>query len=525
MEKKFVCTADEPVVQSTAGKLRGFIYDGVYTFYGIKYADAERFQAPVPPAAWEGVQDAVNYGYVCPMSGNPAPKSELYIPHRFWPSNEHCQYLNIWSPTLEPGARKPVMVWFHGGGFSSGSSIEQVAYEGDSLAKREDVVVVTVNHRLNILGFLDMSSFGEKYRNSVNAGMADLVAALRWIRDNIAGFGGDPGNVTIFGQSGGGGKCEALLQIPEADGLFHKAIMMSGIMPPSSAKPVDHRVIIEEMLRELNIAPDRAEELETVPYELLDRVYNRAAEKLHTSIQWGPVANDWYLGDPLKVGFSEHAKKIPVIAGTVVAEFASRNELAAENAMTEEEKLAAVEKAFGEDAGDVLGAFRKSYPGEDLNLIGKVDMIFRPSTVEFIRKKAEVSCADAYLYVFAMKFDIKGGAYAWHCADIPFVFRNTARVPSAFVEGVTERLEDEMCGAWTSFAYTGNPNHPGLVRWDSYTEKTPVTMVFRRNSGALPDFDTELMALLRKHSNETAESLLAGMMKKVTKGKEKEWIY
>ncbi|MBR3544476.1 MAG: carboxylesterase family protein, partial [Oscillospiraceae bacterium] len=228
MARRFYSGADTTVM-TAEGLLKGFFLDDVYTFHGIKYADAERFQMPTAPQPWEGVKDATNYGYICPVSGEPMPTGEILIPHRFWPANEHCQYLNIWSPTLDGGAKKPVMVWLHGGGFANGSSIEQVAYEGDALAKWGDVVVVTLNHRLNILGYLDMSSFGEKYRNSVNAGMADIVEALRWIRRNIAAFGGDPTNVTLFGQSGGGGKISALLQIPEAAGLFHKAVLMSGI--------------------------------------------------------------------------------------------------------------------------------------------------------------------------------------------------------------------------------------------------------------------------------------------------------
>ncbi|MBR3060718.1 MAG: carboxylesterase family protein [Oscillospiraceae bacterium] len=198
MARDFRCSADT-VAKTADGLLRGFFLDGLYIFQGVKYADAGRFQAPAPVKPWEGIREATNYGYICPVANEPMPTGELLIPHRFWPSNEHCQYLNIWTPSLERGAKKPVIVWLHGGGYSSGSSIEQVAYEGDALAEYADAVVVTLNHRLNILGFLDMSSFGEKYRNSVNAGMADIVEALRWVKRNIAAFGGDPENVTLIG--------------------------------------------------------------------------------------------------------------------------------------------------------------------------------------------------------------------------------------------------------------------------------------------------------------------------------------
>ncbi|MFQ7749118.1 MAG: carboxylesterase family protein, partial [Eubacteriales bacterium] len=221
MAKKFVCSTTEPVVSTKAGKVRGFCVDGTYTFHGIKYADADRFQMPRPVEPWDGVKDALSYGYVSPMLDKETAVGEIMVPHRYWPKDENCQYLNIWSQSLCEEAKKPVMVWLHGGGFSAGSSIEQMAYDGENLSKFGDVVVVTLNHRLNILGYLDLSPYGEKYKNSGNAGNADLVAALQWVHDNIAAFGGDPENVTIFGQSGGGGKVSSLMQTPAADGLFH----------------------------------------------------------------------------------------------------------------------------------------------------------------------------------------------------------------------------------------------------------------------------------------------------------------
>ena len=166
----------------------------------------------------------------CPLMNQDVPNGELMVPHRYWPMDENCQYLNIWTGSLDPEAKKPVMVWLHGGGFFAGSSIEQVAYDGTNLCQTGDVVVVSLNHRLNILGYLNLSDYSEKYARSANAGTADMVEALRWIRDNIAQFGGDPDNVTLFGQSGGGMKVTVLMQTPEADGLFHKGIIQSGVL-------------------------------------------------------------------------------------------------------------------------------------------------------------------------------------------------------------------------------------------------------------------------------------------------------
>ena len=180
--KEFVMNKTSPIVETTKGKLRGFRFDGVDHFYGIRYAKAKRSQMPEPVPAWEGVKDAGSYGMNCPVLSEPMPTGEVLIPHRFWPSSEHCQYLNLWTKSCEPSAKRPVLFWIHGGGYASGSGMEQICYDGFNLAKDDDVVVVTVNHRLNAFGYLDLSAFGEKYWNSVNVGMADLVEALRCCR-------------------------------------------------------------------------------------------------------------------------------------------------------------------------------------------------------------------------------------------------------------------------------------------------------------------------------------------------------
>ncbi|MBQ1377884.1 MAG: carboxylesterase/lipase family protein, partial [Lachnospiraceae bacterium] len=203
--KQFMCN-DKTTVSTKAGKLRGYFFDGSYIFKGVHYAEADRFEKPRDVEPWEGVKDATSFGFVCPLMGKETPSGELLVPHAYWPQDEHCQNLNVWTTDLCPEAKKPVMVWLHGGGYSAGSSIEQICYDGANMAKLGDVVVVTLNHRLNIIGYLDLSDFGEEYDNTGNLGHMDMVAALKWVHENIASFGGDPENVTIFGQSGGGMK-------------------------------------------------------------------------------------------------------------------------------------------------------------------------------------------------------------------------------------------------------------------------------------------------------------------------------
>ena len=527
MARDFRCTSDT-VAKTADGLLRGFFLDDLYIFQGIKYADARRFRAPEPVKPWAGIRDATNYGYICPVANEPMPTGELLIPHRFWPSNEHCQYLNIWTPTLEDGAKKPVIVWLHGGGYSSGSSIEQVAYEGDALAKYADAVIVTLNHRLNILGFLDMSSFGEAYANSVNAGMADIVEALRWVKRNISAFGGDPENVTLIGQSGGGGKISTLLQTPAAAGLFHKAILMSGIFEGGEAAPVDHREYVLEMMQALGIAAHEPEKLEKVPYDVLMRAFNKVAlKKLREEkkmINWGPVPNAWYLGDPMKVGFSDYAKTVPTIAGTVIAEFGGFGP--GETAPDRASALRILEKTYGDKTEKLVKLFEAAYPEKDILDLGKLDVGARRATARYIEEKARVSSAPAYLYVFALSFAVDGLKPAWHCADIPFVFHNADRVPCCNIPGVSDKLEAEVAGAVAAFARTGDPNHPELAFWPAYEDGKKTTMIFDRSTRAGENYDRALIEAL--HALAPAGDML-GMAVRMLEAAEREeggeWIY
>ena len=227
---RIVADAKTAIVSTAYGDIRGFIKDGIYNYKGIQYARADRFMAPQPPESWQGVRTALSDVKVCPIETPNLLSDEMEFAqgHHWGFETEDCLRLNIWTPGINDGKKRPVMVWLHGGGYSGGSSIELPFYDGENLARTGDVVVVSVNHRLNILGFLDLSAYGEKYAASANAGIADLVAALKWVNGSIAGFGGDPGNVLIFGQSGGGGKVSTLMSAPSAKGLFHKAVVQSG---------------------------------------------------------------------------------------------------------------------------------------------------------------------------------------------------------------------------------------------------------------------------------------------------------
>ena len=522
--KPFICTADYPIVETKNGKLKGFVFDGLFQFRGIQYAKAKRFQPAEPVEPWEGVKDATNYGFTAPTYGNPVPRGELMVAHRYWPENETCQFLNIWTPTLDTAAKKPVLVWFHGGGFSDGSSLEQLAYDGDSLSKTGDVVVITLNHRLNILGYLDMSPLDKKYENSVNAGVTDLAEALKWVRDNIACFGGDPSNVTIFGQSGGGGKVATLLQTPAANGLYHKAFIMSGTDNFYREKDAAHGPIVREMLKVLKFSEDEYEKLETIPYRTLMKAYIKACNKLQVGINWGPVANDYYLGHPCDSGVSAYAKKVPTVVGTVINEFFAMRPGHTEET-PEEEKLKALDQTYSGHGKEAADAYHKAYPGKDLAYLERLDTWVRPGAVAYMQKRAE-SEPETYgwIYQMALVFDINGGTGAWHCADIPFVFRNTEKVPAANIEGVTDKLETEMTGALLALAKTGDPNHADMPLWKPFTKDDQETMIFDRESRCVKDADTELLNIIRTYGPRSG-ILVASVPKDTEEEEGRDWLY
>lgn len=499
MARKFVCSKTEPVVQTKAGKLRGFILDGTYTFHGIKYADAKRFQMPKEVEPWEGVKNAMSYGFVSPMLSQDTPNAEMMVPHRYWPMDENCQYLNIWTQSVDPSAKKPVLVWLHGGGFAAGSSIEQVAYEGDNMSKHGDVVVVSLNHRLNILGYLNLAAFGDKYANSGNAGNADMVAALRWIHDNIANFGGDPENVTLFGQSGGGMKVWTLMQTPEADGLFHKGVIQSGLIDGfSDSESTDGTKIVKALLAELGYGENEVEKLETVPYYELAQAYNRVSPALAKEgayIGGNPISNEFYLGDPRVIGFTEHAKTIPVMVGTVFGEFAFGPAVEGKAALSEEEKKAMLREKYGDNTDRLIPLFQKAYPDKDLTDLLFLDSLFRAPSIDFIEKKAVHAQSPTYSYLFAYEFPFDDGHVAWHCSEIPFVFRNTERVPVCNEPGVSDQLEEQMFEAWVNFARTGNPNAPSLPGWPACKPGDEAVMVFDKTSEVRHNYDQELVRL------------------------------
>lgn len=500
IEKEFVCNNADTVVKTAAGKVKGYRYDGVNTFLGIQYAEAERFMPPKPVKPWDGIKDAQGYGWTAPLLREKGPWSNIVNPNRSYPESETCQFLNVWSPSLDPSAKLPVVVWIHGGGFESGSCVELTCYDGSNLAKYGQVVCVSLNHRLNVLGYLDLSSYGEKYVNSGNAGMADIVAALEWVRDNITGFGGNPNCVTVFGQSGGGAKVSTLLQVPAADGLFHRALIMSGASIQEESPSRNDREIVDGLLKELNLEGNDVDGLEKIDLDKLlaatDKVVNRLYPREESTIGrliWEPVPNDWYKGEPSRVGFTEHAKTIPVMVGTVIGEFNMRAMMHNKKHATEEERIAYLRPIFGEHTEELVRLFQKAYPGRNIAELATVDHKFRPGAIQFADGRARDDCCGTFVYLNTFEASYDDGMPLWHCGDIDFFFHNAELSPLHQVPGVTSKLQDQIFGTFMSFVRTGNPNHTGFPDWPAYSKAGAYTLLLGQQIEVKLDHDRELV--------------------------------
>lgn len=505
MPKSFNASLEGSIVDTVAGKIRGYYFDDTYIFQGIKYADAKRFQMPTPVEHWDGVKDAWGYGYASLTPFKDSCGEEITVPHRYWPQREECQYLNVWTQSLDPNAKKPVMVWLHGGGFLFGSAVELACTDGLDLCKYGDVVTVSLNHRLNILGFLDVSAYGdEKFANSGNVGMADIVAALEWIRDNIEKFGGDPNNVTIFGQSGGGGKVCALLQMPEADGLFHRAVVLSGIHKrrprPDAATS---KIVVGNMLKDLGIPENEFERLCDIPYDDLINSYLKIQKEMRAQgydvTGWAPLANGYYLGYAREDGFNPNAFNVPTIVCTCFGEHTRHPMLPYKYELSDEESMNYIREKFGDDAEKIAEDFKKAFPEKPLLDVLAMDFSTRYGSLDHVIKRSLVKgSAPVYSCMLAQDFPVNGGKPAWHCADVPFFMHTAMQFPINNFEGA-EKLLEEMAGAIVAFARTGNPNHENMAEWPAFDAETKPTMVFTTDgSKTRYDFDTDVLEDLKK---------------------------
>ena len=469
--------ATGPVAETASGKVRGAVINKVNAFKGISYGasteGANRFMPPVKPKPWTGVKDAMEWGPEAPQG----PHTEIPEVLATVPKgsiSEDCLHLNVWTNSLH--GKRPVMVWFHGGGFTSGNG-SYTMYDGANMARKHDVVVVTLNHRLNSFGFLYLAEIGgARFAQASNVGMLDGVAALEWVRDNIANFGGDPHNVTIFGQSGGGGKVSTLLAMPSAKGLFHRAIVQSGSNLKGVAR-ADATKTAQTLMAKLNVKT--AEDLQKVPMDQL------VAATLGTQgLRLSPVTDGKSLPvDPFDPTAPEIAADVPLLVGTTQFEvnFFPTTKL---DPIDDAALHAAVKQATRLNDGDtdkLIGVYRKGRPKAtniDISQIIASDNFRAPVITEAERKSAQKAPVYSYYFTWASPVH-EGKLKAFHTLEIPFVFANVDEAKSMTGTGQDRyALQDKMSGAWAAFARTGNPNHKGLASWPQFKPDARATMVF-----------------------------------------------
>lgn len=512
------------LITTDKGVLMGTVTNGTYIFKGIPYATAERFMQPVEMEPWQGIRTAMNYGETCPNGQKVVSYSDYSDPSGTDNQpNEFCQYLNVWTRSVDPNAKKPVLFWIHGGGWSSGSSNELSYYDGASLSASQDIVFVSINHRLNVLGYTELSSYGAEYKNSGNAGVADMVMALKWVQKNIANFGGDPNNVTIMGQSGGGAKVSTLMGLPAAQGLFQKAVISSGGISGTDLATAQAAgvALVEKAKAKYNVGTD-AEALALLKTISYDELHDLAQD---TGVGAGPVVDsEYYPARTIdeKGNLSKLARNIPVLVTTTFSEISESQftfttiqpAVAAISSnmpvdayiptffkayMSEETIQQKLDEKFGANKEAALAAFRKGFAGHpDVDALFVDNSVLTTDNLMILDVLARKSKAPAYRGFFAYDLPLFGGIPATHTGgDLPFFFNNMSCIDYMIAgdEATAQKVATEASTALANFARTGNPS-TSEHEWPAYTTKKKAAMIFDTTTEVRYDFDSEFRKYL-----------------------------
>jgi para-nitrobenzyl esterase len=497
------------------GKVKGYNLRGINYFLGIPYgadtSGVNRFMPPQKPNPWSDVFPAVWWGNSAPqiMEKRYANVYSSFVDHwNYDDVSEDCLRINVFTPALNDGKKRPVLVWLHGGGFVNGNGIEQDGYNGENFSRFGDVVYCSVNHRLGALGFTNLAAVGgEKFAASGNVGMLDLVAALEWVRDNISNFGGDPGNVTIIGQSGGGSKVTTLTAMPLAKGLFHKGVVLSGAGIKSGEKDYSEK-LGGYVLKEAGLTVKQIDKLQEIPWLDYIGIANRAAAKLAqdsgpapAGVRRGfnPVVDGVYIPQhPFYPDASPTADNVPmIVCSTLNEQSPSRTDASLENITLDEVKekvklRAGFGAGFGDKAGEIVDAYAKAFPDKKPVEIWSMVSGNRQSLIALADAKSKQS-SPVYIAWFCWQpplFDNRMRAF--HCSDICFWFYNTDLMLTHTGGGARPRkLSEKMAGSLLQFMKNGDPNGGGLPTWSKYTTVNGETMVLDDISELKNDPDRE----------------------------------
>jgi para-nitrobenzyl esterase len=487
----------DPIAKTLSGKVAGTIDEGIYTFKGIPYAKAERFMPPQEPDAWNGIRECKEFGPVAKQTAPWYPDSVQ--------NEKELFSVNVWTQGISDGKKRPVMVWLHGGGFHIGANNDPMTY-GKAMAKKGDVLFVSVNHRLNILGYLDLSACGERYAQSANAGMLDIVKALEWVNKNIANFGGNPSDVTILGESGGGGKVGTLMCMPAAKGLFHKAIIQSGTLLNVMTKEKSQALGLA-VLENLGLTPNDVAKLDTISYAALVKAGNDAVAKISgprkpgspTMFGFAPSADGVVLlQQPFSPGFADISKDIPLMMGSTLNELMPT--VYAEKTLTLEQAKERLAKQYGDKTNEYIELFAKAYPDYTPQDLLSIDNVFRPFTIRTADARSAQGNAPLYVYFLAWKSQVDNASKgSFHGLDIPLAF-NTVDLRADWTGNTDEawKLADKMSSAWLNFVKTGNPNVEGVLpTWEPYTKENGSTMYFDNECRIVNNHDRALMQFIK----------------------------
>lgn len=495
------------VAPTTYGKVRGFVLRGIHTFLGIPYgadtSGANRFMPPQKPKPWSDIFPAVWWGNTAPqnMEKRYANPYASFVDHwNYDDVSEDCLKLNVWTPALADGKKRPVMVWLHGGGYTNGNAIEQDGYYGENISRKNDIVFVSINHRLGPLGYAHFGAAGEKFAASGNVGMLDCVAALEWVRDNIANFGGDPASVTIMGQSGGGAKVCVLTAMPAAKGLFHKAVVLSGASLRAIEKENAEK-LAQYVLREAGLTYNDMDKLQQMPWKQYYEFATRALAKFREDMKlpmfggggFAPVVDGTYLPQhPYHPAPAPSAAEVPMlICSTTNEQSPSRTDATLEgiDLTGVKEKL---KDRFGDKTGAIVDAYAKTFPGKRPIEIWSMVASNRQNAVALADAKSKQN-SPVYVAWFGWQpplFDNRMRAF--HCSDICFWFYNTDLMLTHTGGGARPRkLAVKMSDALVNFMRTGNPNKSGLPNWPAYTSGNGETMFLDDTPLMMNDPDRE----------------------------------